>query len=233
MKVMKCLIIDDEPLAVDVIENYLSRIRDVEISRALNPLDAIQLMKQSKFDLLFLDIQMPLLTGFEFLRTIKDPPMVIITTAFREYAVESFEFEVLDYLVKPISFPSFMRALERALKKFDSHESEDAQTDSGSLFLKVDRKLIKIMTDDILYIESLKDYIRVITKKEQYISYQSLTSITEKLTSSKFKRIHRSFTVAIDKIEKLDGSNILINGVAIPVSRDLKQELVQLLRGDG
>ncbi|RYG00439.1 MAG: response regulator transcription factor [Chitinophagaceae bacterium] len=233
MKVMKCLIIDDEPLAIDVIENYLSRIRDVEISRSQNPLDAMQLMKQVKFDLLFLDIQMPLLTGFEFLRTIKDPPMVIITTAFREYAVESFEFEVLDYLVKPVSFPTFMRALERALKKFDTQEPEETIQDSSSLFLKVDRKLIKIMTDDILYVESLKDYIKVITKKEQYISYQSLTSITEKLPASKFKRIHRSFTVNIDKITRMDGSNVMINGVAIPVSRDLKQDLVQLLKGEG
>ena len=122
MKHMKCLVVDDEPLAIDVIENYLQRFDQVETRRCENALDAFRLLKEEKFDLIFLDIEMPLLSGLDFLGTLKDPPPVIITTAYRDYAVEGFEFEVLDYLVKPISFPRFMKAFERALKSATGEE---------------------------------------------------------------------------------------------------------------
>src|SRR5580704_11817464 len=220
LKPFKCLIVDDEPLAIDIIENYLQRYEYVETRRCENALDAFRLLKDEKFDLIFLDIEMPLLTGLDFLGTLKDPPPVIITTAYRDYAVEGFEFEALDYLVKPIAFPRFMKAFERALKPGTGvgRAAENTLHDENEyLFLKVDRKFVKIMISDILYIESLKDYIRVTTKTSSVISYQSLTAITEKLPADKYMRIHRSFTIAIDKVSGMEGNCVEIEGKLIPI----------------
>ncbi len=230
MKPFKCLIVDDEPLAIDIIENYLHRFENVETRRCENALDAFRLLKEEKYDLIFLDIEMPMLTGLDFLGTLKDPPPVIITTAYRDYAVEGFEFEALDYLVKPISFPRFVKAFERALKSVSSAENLSGNNpgdESEYLFLKVDRKLVKIMMSDILYIESLKDYIRVTTKSSSLISYQSLTSITEKLPPEKFIRIHRSYTIGIDKVNSIEGNCVEIVGKLLPISREHRQEVLK------
>jgi|SRR5215831_2089209 len=227
---LRCLIVDDEPLAIDVIENYLQRLNVTSISRCENAIDAFQLFQEQPFDLVFLDIEMPVLTGLDFLKSIKDPPGIIITTAYREYAVEGYEFEVLDYLLKPISFPRFMKAMERAMKSSrlpqKTGESETA-AESEYLFLKVDRRFVKILMKDILYIESLKDYIKVKTEEESWISYQSLTSITEKLAPEKFMRIHRSFTIALEKVNAVEGNCVEIGGTLIPISRELKQEVLR------
>jgi DNA-binding LytR/AlgR family response regulator len=233
MKLFKCLVVDDEPLAIDVLENYLQRFENIESRRCENALDAFRLLKEEKFDLIFLDIEMPLLTGLDLLGTLKDKPPVIVTTAYRDYAVEGFEFEVLDYLVKPISFPRFVKALERALKSNGSlgKTAEDNPHDGDEwLFLKVDRKLLKITISDILYIESLKDYIRVTTRSASVISYQSLSAITEKLPADKFMRIHRSFTVGIDKVNSIENNCVVIDGKLIPISREHRQELMKKIK---
>ena len=231
VKPFRCLIVDDEPLAIEIIENYLQRFADVESRRCENALDAFRLLKEERFDLIFLDIEMPLLTGLDLLGTLKDPPPVIITTAYRDYAVESFEFEALDYLVKPISFPRFVKAFERAMKPVVGGENalENNQRDEF-LFLKVERKLVKIMISDILYIESLKDYIRVTTKTGSLISYQTLASITEKLPADRFMRIHRSFTVGMDKVKSIEGNCVEIDGKLIPMSRELRQEILKKMQ---
>lgn len=226
----RCLIVDDEPLAIDVIENYLQRLDNVEIRRCENAIDAFRIFKTEQFDLIFLDIEMPLLTGLDFLKAIKDPPAIIITTAYRDYAVEGFELEVLDYLVKPISFPRFMKAFDRALKYHPpAQKPQQTETAEGNeyLFLKVNRKLIKVLIKDILYIESLKDYIRVKTPSNTWISYQSLTSITDKLPADKFLRIHRSFTIAVDKVNSIQDNCVEIDGKLIPISRELKQDVLK------
>jgi DNA-binding LytR/AlgR family response regulator len=231
----RCLIVDDEPLAIDVIENYLQRLHIVHIQRCENAIDAFKVLQQQPFDLIFLDIEMPLLTGLDFLKSIKDPPNIIITTAYRDYAVEGFEFEVLDYLLKPISFPRFMKAMERAFKNNRSQKAEQASTETAEefLFLKVDRKFVKIAIHDILYIESLKDYIRVKTPTDAWVSYQSLSGITEKLPKEKFMRIHRSFTIAIDKVNAIEGSFVEIGGQHIPISREHRQEALKRISGSG
>ncbi len=230
MKPFKCLVVDDEPLAIDIIENYLQRFENVETRRCENALDAFRFLKEEKYDLIFLDIEMPMLTGLDFLGTLKDPPPVIITTAYRDYAVEGFEFEALDYLVKPISFPRFVKAFERALKSVTSAENlsdNNPADETEYLFLKVDRKFVKIMMSDILYIESLKDYIRVTTKSSSLISYQSLTSITEKLSPEKFIRIHRSYTIGIDKVNSIEGNCVEIDGKLLPISREHRQDVLK------
>jgi DNA-binding LytR/AlgR family response regulator len=221
--------VDDEPLAIDVIENYLQQLDNSETRRCENAIDALRLLKDETFDLIFLDIEMPLLTGLDLLGTITNPPPVIITTASRNYAEEVFEFEVLDYLVKPISFPRFMKAIERAMKYALAEKTIDNKVpgENEYLFLKVDRKFVKIMISDILHIESLKDYIRVTTKSTSLISYQSLTAITEKLPADKFMRIHRSFTIAIDKVNVIEGNCVEIDGKLFPISREHRQEVLK------
>lgn len=232
MKRLNCLILDDEPLAVDVIENYLQRLDGVDIKRCENALEAFKLLQTETFDIIFLDIEMPFLTGIELLKAVKKPPAVIITTAYRDYAVESFELEVLDYLVKPVSFPRFMKAFERAIRHAPENNAEINSGDTGFdyIFLKVDRKLVRVPIQDILYIESLKDYIKVKTENNTYISYQSLSSITEKLPADKFIRIHRSFTIALDKIKTMEGNFVTIDNALIPISREQKQDLLKKMR---
>ncbi|MDP4150080.1 MAG: LytTR family DNA-binding domain-containing protein [Bacteroidota bacterium] len=229
LKRLSCLIVDDEPLAIDVIENYLQRIDNVDIRRCENAIEAFKLFQEVKFDLVFLDIEMPLLTGIDFLKSIKNPPAIIITTAYRDYAVEGFEWEVLDYLVKPISFPRFMKAFERAIKGIRTGSPQDAGVgeDQGFLFLKTNKKMIKILTSELLYVESLKDYIKVVTTDHTWISYQTLTSITEKLPPARFMRIHRSFTIALDKVDAVEGNCVLIAGQQIPISRECRQDLLK------
>jgi DNA-binding LytR/AlgR family response regulator len=227
---LRCLIIDDEPLAIDVIENYLQRLNVTSISRCENAVEAFKLISDQPFDLVFLDIEMPMLTGLDLLKSIKDPPGVIITTAYRDYAVEGYEFEVLDYLIKPIPFPRFMKAMERAMKT-NRNTAQPAENftpsfENESIFLKVDRKFVKILIKDILYIESLKDYIRVKTATDSFVSYQSLTSITEKLPADRFIRVHRSFTIAVDKVSVIQGSYLEIGGKLIPISREHRQEVL-------
>jgi DNA-binding LytR/AlgR family response regulator len=228
LKEFQYMIVDDEPLAIDVIENYLQRLDARNITRCENAIEAFQSLRQRPFNLIFLDIEMPLLSGLEFLQTVTEPPAVIITTAYRDYAVEGFEFEVVDYLVKPVSFPRFMKAMEKFLKlnRPAPPNQEQARIPATEyLFLKVDRKFVKILIGDILYIESLKDYVRVRTPDHSWITYQSLTEITDKLPPDRFARVHRSFTIALDKVGIIDGNCVEIDGKLIPISREHRRDV--------
>jgi DNA-binding LytR/AlgR family response regulator len=232
-KNIKCLILDDEPLAIDVIENYLKRLPNIESFKSNNAIDAFQIMRQEKVDLIFLDIEMPLMSGLDLLKTMKAPPAIVITTAYRDYAVEGYEHDALDYLVKPISFPRFMKAFEKVMRYLQTTDisAEDAEIEKRHVFLKVNGKVVKIVIAEILYVESLKDYIKVVTPGNFLIYYQTLTSITEKLPADKFMRIHRSFTIAIDKVSAVEGGNVAIGEKLIPVSRDLRRDVVRRIRG--
>ena len=238
LKDLRYMIIDDEPLAIDVIENYLQRIEAADISRCGNAVEAFRLLQKNPIDCIFLDIEMPLLSGLDLLKSLKEPPAIIITTAYRDYAVEGFELEVMDYLVKPISFPRFMKALEKIARTATGPAVRPAPASASAsagaagkdhLFLKIDKKFIKIGIADILYIESLKDYVRVHTRDGAYVTYQSLTEITDKLPTGQFARVHRSYTIALDKINGIDGNCVEIGGKLIPVSREHRQDVFRKL----
>lgn len=227
------MIVDDEPLAIDVLENYLHRLDVTRLTRCENAVEAFKALQQKSYDLVFLDIEMPLLSGLEFLKTVKDPPAIIITTAYRDYAVEGFELEVIDYLLKPVSFPRFMKALEKFTKLSRPVAAQPPAPQPPTpeyLFLKVDKKFVKILLSDILYIESLKDYVRVKTPDHSWITYQSLTEITDKLPAGKFARVHRSFTIALDKVNTIDGNCVDIDGKLIPISREHRQEVFRKIQ---
>jgi DNA-binding LytR/AlgR family response regulator len=220
---IKCIIIDDEPLAIQVIENHLKNFDYFEVVNTFNnPLKAYRQLEKEKIDVVFLDINMPQMTGFDFLDNLTDKPLIIITTAYREYAVKSFELNVLDYLVKPIPFNRFLKTINKINQQLHQNTSaiEVGLQQEPHMFLKVNKKLIKVNLNDILYIESLKDYIKVITKLGDYVVHKSLTAISEELPQSNFIRIHRSYTISINKINALEGNTVEIANRTIPIGRN-------------
>jgi DNA-binding LytR/AlgR family response regulator len=236
-----CLVVDDEPLAIDVVVTYLQTLNIRTIAMANNAVEAFQQLQQDHVDLLFLDIQMPQLTGFDLLKSLPRRPLVVITTAYRDYAVEGFEWEVLDYLVKPFSFGRFLQTMEKATRALQTAPSAPSQPSAPSspdpapapaiptLFLKTDRHLTRIGIDSILYIESLKDYIRVYTTAGDYLCHQSLTEITGRLPPEKFLRVHRSYTLSLDKIDQVRQHCAHIGSRTIPISRAHRQDLYRRL----
>ena len=219
---VNCLIIDDEPLAINVIKNHIKEIDNLNVINTFNSaIDALSFMKSNTVDLIFLDINMPLLDGLDFIKSLDKKPMIIITTAYSEYAIKTYELEVLDYLMKPISFPRFLKAVNRAFKELNSNlTSNIGIAKRAHIFIKVDKKKMqKIYLDEILIIESLRDYLKIKTIANKYIIHSTLSSFTEKLPSNNFIRIHRSFTIAIDKIEAVQGNSVEIDGVKYVIGR--------------
>ena len=220
--IINCLIIDDEPLAINVIKNHIKEIDNLNVIDTFNSaIDALNFMKSNTVDLLFLDINMPLLDGLDFIKSLDKKPMIVITTAYSEYAIKTYELEVLDYLMKPISFPRFLKAVNRAFKELNSNLTSNLKVAKRAhIFIKVDKKKMqKIYLDEILIIESLRDYLKIKTITNKYIIHSTLSSFTEKLPSNNFIRIHRSFTIAIDKIEAVQGNSVEIDGIKYVIGR--------------
>lgn len=234
---INCLIVEDEALAAKVIETYLQPLADFKlIGRVPNAIEAYNFLNEQTVDLIFLDINMPSLSGLDFLKSLKNPPLVIITTAYREYAVEGFELNVLDYLVKPISMPRFLLAIDKVHLQLQSttHPGSTGHTsDEHHILLKVDKKHMRIALSDIYYIESLKDYIRVKTRTGDYITHQTLTAITDLLPSEHFRRIHRSYTVSLDMVTALNGNALEINDRLLPIGRNYLLEVKTLILNSG
>jgi len=220
---IKCIIIDDEPLAIKIIEKYLLEFQNFELVGTFkNPIAAITTIEEHNLDVIFLDINMSKMNGLEFARTLDPRPNIVIATAYREYAVESYDLDVLDYLVKPIPFNRFLKTINKITQRVYTqreNKKDDDTTSESSIFLKVDKKLVKIKFEDILYIESLKDYIKVFTTIGDYLVHSSLTGITEELPSDNFIRIHRSYTIAIGKVVSIEGNLVEIGPKRIPIGR--------------
>ncbi len=225
----RCMIVDDEPLAINVINKHLSQLENYEIvGTAQNAIEAYNILNAEKVDLIFLDINMTGLNGIDFIKTLDVTPGIIMTTAYREYAVESFELDVIDYLVKPIAFPRFMKALNKFNRLANITSSDDSKEGEGDfIYLKVDKKMIRVPLDQILYIESLKDYVRVKTVYEELITHHNLSGITSLLPGHKFFRIHKSYTIAIDKVKALEGNTVEVGGKKLPIGRNYQKEIRQ------
>ncbi len=219
---IKCIIIDDEPLAIQVIEEHLKNFDDIEVvSTFNNPLKYFGILEKEKIDVIFLDINMPQLSGFEFIENLNYQPLIVITTAYREHAVRSFELNVLDYLVKPIPFNRFLKTVNKVYQQIHLNRGNlDFNHQEPHIFLKVSKKSIKVNLSDILIIESLKDYIKVITKIGDYVVHKSLTAISEELPPSNFLRVHRSYMISIKDIKAVEGAIIEIANRQIPIGRN-------------
>ncbi|MES2810452.1 MAG: LytTR family DNA-binding domain-containing protein [Bacteroidota bacterium] len=229
---IKTLIVDDEPHAVDVIEKYLKNFTELEVVGTCgNAIEAFQMLQQHNIGLMFLDIKMPGLLGTDLVKSLKNPPKIIFTTAYQDYALEGFDLNAVDYLLKPISFDRFLRAIGKVLDLYRAGTtnptiSEPFVEQKGEIFihLRVDRKTIKINVADIYWIESLKDYIKVVLKDKTLISKQKISILEKLLPEDRFVRIHRSYIVAMDKIESYQSYAIDVLGKEIPIGRNYKQE---------
>ena len=240
---MKVIIVDDEPLALDVMETYISNMPNLQlVARCNNAFEANEALKNGDIDLMFLDIQMPQLTGIDFLKTLKTPPMVIFTTAYQQYAVEGFELNAIDYLLKPISMDRFMKAVNKASEQYDLHHQESkkgSNTEGGAepkpdyIFVKADKKLQRVKFSEILYIEGLKDYVIIRTETGRIISLQTMKSLEDKLPDAQFVRVHRSFIVGIDKIHAIVGNmvEVIEKGAAkhLPIGKNYRDELLEMI----
>ncbi|MEP1488795.1 MAG: response regulator transcription factor [Algibacter sp.] len=227
---IKCLIIDDEPLAINVIKNYLEQIEDFEIINTFgNAIDGLNFLKTNTVDVIFLDINMPVLDGINFIKSLGAPPLVIITTAYEEFAAETYELDVLDYLVKPIEFPRFMKALNKISRRLENNKAPyEITKDRPYLFVKIDKKKMKkIFLDEILVVESLKDYLKINTLTGKYIIHSTLSDFTNLLPARDFIRIHRSYTIAMDKIDAVEGNSIEIEGLRYVIGRSYLEEVKQ------
>lgn len=226
---MNCIAIDDEPLALDVISEFCSKISYLNlIGTYTNPFDAVQLLNSDKVDLIFLDIQMPQITGLEFLKSLYKPPMVIFTTAFVEYASQGFEYDAIDYLIKPFAFDRFTRSVNKAFQLMKLKRPQDKMKDEksgisyGFLMVKVEYSTIRVDIDDILYIEGLKDYVKIYSGGKPLITKTTMKNIVEKLPPDRFIRVHKSYIVSIDKIDMIENSRIVIGNQRIPIGESFR-----------
>ena len=220
---IKCLIIDDEPLAINVIKNYLEPVENFEVIDTFsNPIEGLNFLKNNKVDVIFLDINMPVLDGINFIKSLENPPLLVITSAYSQFAIETYELDVLDYLVKPIEFPRLMKTLNKISKRLENktNSPQENSTDSPFIFVKIDKKRMKkIFFNEILVIESLKDYLKINTLTGKYIIHSTLSDFTDLLPEKNFLRIHRSYTIAIDKIDAVEGNSIEIEGLRYVIGR--------------
>ncbi len=231
MKQLNCIAIDDEPLALDIVEDYINKIDFLILKkRCYRASEAIDIIEKGNIDLIFLDIQMPGITGVQFAKSIKNIPPVIFTTAYSNYAVEGFELDAIDYLVKPFTFDRFLKAVSKAysLQKLKANKKNISSYDKEYIFVKSEYKNIKINFKDILYIEGLSDYIKIhLTNGEKILSLQSLKAFYVKLPSNDFLRIHRSFIISLDKIKSIQKNRVFIGNKELSVGESYKEEFLK------
>lgn len=233
----KCIIVEDEPIAIDVITSHLQNFPNIEIAaKCPNAMKAFEVLQNQKIDLIFLDINMPKMSGLDFIKTLSNPPKVIITTAYRKYALDGFDLNVVDYLLKPISLERFMAAIDK-FNQFNKGENkqpaiEIEHIDKGIpfIYVKAERKNVKVLLDEITYIESLKDYVVIHKISENIITKQKISSFEESLPKDMFVRIHRSYIVSISKITAVTKTSIEIGKKELPVSRNYKNEVAKVLK---
>ncbi len=236
MRKISCIIVDDEPLAVDLLERYVQQTSFLDYkNRCSSAIEALEIINNNDIDLVFLDIQMPELTGLEFSRLIKKDIKIIFTTAFNEYAIEGFKVNAIDYLLKPFNYEEFLRAALKAKELFelkDSHNKFET-INKNYIFVKSEYKQIKILLDNVLYIEGLKDYVKIWIQgsSKAILTIMSLKSLEEELTKTKFMRVHRSFIVALDKIQSIERNQIIINNVRITIAEQYKEKFREFISG--
>lgn len=233
---LRCLLIDDEPGALKVLESHIANVNGLEIvAQCKNAIEAIDVLQENSIDLIFLDIKMPKLLGTDFLRSLPNPPKIIFVTAYSEYAMEGFELDAVDYLLKPVSFERFIKAIAKAKRtmgqEMQTHSDEYKANPEAFIYLKVDKNMQKVLINEILYIESWKDYIKVfLTDGKSFMAKQSISSVENLLSSHRFLRVHRSYIVAIDKVKGFNNLYIQFPSNEVPIGRLYKQVVMDAIQ---
>jgi len=232
---LKCLIIDDEPLALTLLEDYISRVPFLNFSASfVNPLEALISLNKKQYDLIFLDIQMPQLNGIQFMEILNHRSMVIITTAYQEYAIEGFEHNVIDYLLKPFSFERFYKSVEKAFNASNPHETINTYknmfpSNTGYIFVKVENRMVRVELNDIIYIEGLKNYVSIYTKTGRIVTLQVMKQLEDILPLHRFVRVHKSFIIALDKINSIERQEIYLKDKIIPIGNTYADNFYKVL----
>lgn len=231
---LSCLVIDDEPLAIQLLQDHVSKIPFLKLEGTfINPLEALISLNRNPVDLIFLDIQMPQLNGVQFMELLNQRSMVVITSAYQEYAIEGFEHNVIDYLLKPISFERFYRAVEKAHNNKNPHTalqvSQRFPSHAGYIFVKVENKMLRVELDDIIYIEGLKNYVSIFTKTQRIVTLQVMKQLEEILPPGRFVRVHKSFIVALDKIHSIERQEIHLKDKIIPIGNTYSDHFFKVL----
>lgn len=231
---LNVMIIDDEPLARKGLKEYIADVDFLQLSGEFDsPLKAMELISRGEVQLLFLDIQMPKITGLDFFKSLQQAPPVIFTTAYPQYALDGFELNALDYLVKPISFDRFLKAALKAKEYYElRQQNKQSQTETkrqNDFFIKADNQLVRIAFDELLFIEALQNYVCIHTSAKKYISYLTMRSVEEYLPTAQFIKTHKSFIVNAAKIDAIEGNEIRIGTYRIPISRNEKEEVMEQL----
>lgn len=225
---INCVIIDDEPLAREGLASYVREVDFLSLSGVCeNPLELLPLIDRQAADLIFLDIQMPKMNGIEFLKILQKPPMVIITTAYPSYALEGFQLNVLDYLLKPITFERFFKAATKARDYYKLLTGDPAKQDEDYFFIKCGSKYEKVFFEDILYVEGMQNYVTIYSTRGKYVTMLSLKSLEEKLAGTAFIRVHKSFIASITKIDGIEGNELFIQNSRIPISRNYREQVIE------
>ena len=232
----KCIIVDDEPMARDVVRRYIDKISTLKlIGEFGNAIDAAVFLQENAVDMIFLDIRMPQLSGTDFVRCLKNTPKIIFTTAHKEYAHEGFDLDVTDYLLKPIRFDRFLKAVNKAFPQRHRETeangallNEENNTVNSFIYLRVDRKMIKVLLDDILYIESDKDYVKVFTEKGFIITRQTIASVEAMLSESRFIRVHRSYIVSLGRIKSFTAETVEVGNKELPIGKLYRNNFLKL-----
>ncbi len=238
---LRCIAVDDEPLALDLLEDNIRRVPFLDLkAKCSNPLEALEVLRKETIDLIFLDIQMPGLTGLQFIQSLSVKPMVILITAYDQYALEGFNLDVIDYLVKPVSFERFLKACNKAWEFFNlksqaaSEEGSGTHTDPGYFFVNAEYSLVKVVYDDIIMVEGLKDYVRIhLTDSKPLVIRMSMKTIEEKLPQRKFLRIHKSYIISLDKITSIRKGSVFLGTAEVPVSDNYKEALLSIVGHSG
>ena len=235
---ISCIIVDDEALARSGLEKYVRKIDFLDLKGVCkNAMEANSVMNQQKIDLLFLDIQMPMLSGIDFLKSLGTSPKVIFTTAYSDYALESFTFDVVDYLLKPISFERFLLAANKAFQRLNegslANQEVEPKAEDDFFFVKTDKQLVKVLMDEILYVEAMQNYSRIHLASTSHLTLVPLKKVVDMLPGSKFLQVHKSFVIAKSKIEAILGNQILIGEAKIPIGRSMREEVfAKLTKGN-
>ena len=230
-RIINCIIVDDEPVAREILESHLGKIDTVQVvASCKSAVEAFKVINSEPVDLIFLDINMPEISGLSFAKTMTKKIKIIFTTAYREYAVDGFDLQAVDYLLKPISFERLLQAINKFLDEIKpTHLPEDQEVKSDSFFVRSDRKMIKIDIAEIRYIESLSDYIKIHLGDKTVVTRETLSNIEAKLQGNDFLRIHRSYIVSISRIESFTHEYVMVNKHELPISRSHKEDVLQRL----
>lgn len=233
MKKLHCLIVEDEPLAAEVLTDYVRQVPFLNfLSWCSDAVKAMQVLREQHVDVIFLDLHLPAIKGFELLKTLSHKPQIIITTAYHEYALQGYEWQVTDYLVKPIEFSRFLQATNKLITPVALQQPSFASSvkPSGYIFVTADKKQVKILFAELLFIESQKDYLKIVMKNKTLVTRQTMHEMEQLLPAGQFIRIHRSYLVSKDAIEKWDAAEIEISGQSVPIGRNYREEVLKLLR---